>query len=298
MEASTRCAAIVQTDAFVYRRPINWSPPVNEKAPRHRTELSRRRLLSGLGSLTVALTSPVWRPATAFGADTAAAPGAQRFMVMFSANGTVPTSFFPTAPAGAAETPLTTMSPILTPLDPYKAKLVVMKGVHMSSANVPQPGGPHMKGPGAMLTGGKLNAGSFRARVGWPLRRSYPVDQAIADKIGTGTTYKSMEFGVRTIGPSAQRHLVPRIEPAAHPVNDPWQMQPHFCECQLVGARFGQAHRRAQSVPMERRRDAPRMRVSLKIRIGSTRTRQHRWHRTIALEGSDPQVRAWRICNQ
>src|SRR5947207_11260713 len=123
--------------------------PVNQEAPRDlRTELSRRRLLRGLGALTVAVTSPIWRPATAFGAD-AAPPAAKRFITMFSANGTIPSAFFQ---AGAAEAPLT-LGTILAPLEKYKAKMLVLKGVHMSSANVTQPGGPHMKGPGAMLTG-------------------------------------------------------------------------------------------------------------------------------------------------
>ena len=170
------------------------------EAPRDlRTTLSRRRLLGGLGPLTVALTSSIWRPSTAFGADALPAPGARRFIVLFSANGTIPSGFFP---AGTApDAPLTTLGPILTPLDAYRQKLLVLKGVHMSSANVPQPGGPHMKGPGAMLTGGKLNAGSFPGAggpAGYADRIS--VDQFIAGLVGTGTTFRSLEFGARVVG--------------------------------------------------------------------------------------------------
>jgi len=50
----------------------------------HRTVLTRRRLLTGMSALTVALTSPIWRTATVFGAD-AATPGARRFIGVFSA---------------------------------------------------------------------------------------------------------------------------------------------------------------------------------------------------------------------
>src|SRR5207245_512184 len=128
----------------------------NSNRPRdHRTELSRRRLLRGMGALSVALTSPIWRPATAFGKD-AATPPAKRFIGLFSANGTIPSAFFP---AGTASDVPLTLGTILAPLETHKAKMLVLKGVHMTSANVPQPGGPHMKGPGAMLTGGKLLVG-------------------------------------------------------------------------------------------------------------------------------------------
>jgi hypothetical protein len=146
--------------------------------------------------MTVALSSPIWRPATAFGAD-ATPPAAKRFITMFSANGTIPAAFFP---AGSAEAPLA-LGTILAPLEKYKAKMLVLKGVHMSSANVTQPGGPHMKGPGAMLTGGKLLAGSFQGAggpAGYADRVS--VDQVIADRIGASTPFRSLEFGVRTTG--------------------------------------------------------------------------------------------------
>ena len=69
-----------------------------------RTALSRRKLLGGLGALTVAVTSPIWRTATAFGADTKA-PAARRFIGVFSANGTIAKDFFPQGASSGA--PLT-----------------------------------------------------------------------------------------------------------------------------------------------------------------------------------------------
>ena len=59
-----------------------------------RTRLNRRKLLSGLSALTVALTSPIWRSATVFGADEKT-PAARRFIGVFSANGTIAKDFFP-----------------------------------------------------------------------------------------------------------------------------------------------------------------------------------------------------------
>jgi hypothetical protein len=170
-----------------------------------RTELSRRKLLGGLSALTVALTSPIWRAATVFGADVNAKV-AKRFIGLFSANGTVAKSFF--QEGAGSELPISLM-PILAPLETYKDKLLVLKGVHMNStiedqlgvAGAVKPGGPHMKGPGAMLTGGSLLAGSFTGSggpAGWADRQS--VDQFIADRIGKDTAFPSLEFGVRIEG--------------------------------------------------------------------------------------------------
>jgi hypothetical protein len=193
-----------------------------EEAPKDlRTVLTRRKLLRGIGAMTAALASPIWRPATAFGAD-AAPTGAKRFIVLFSANGTIPSAFFQ---SDAAAAPLT-LGTILAPLEQHKSKMIVLKGVHMSSANVTQPGGPHMKGPGAMLTGGKLLAGSFQGAggpAGYADRVS--VDQTIADRISTGTPFRSLEFGVRTTGGGPLEVISYRGSNQPNPVtSDPQKM--------------------------------------------------------------------------
>jgi Protein of unknown function (DUF1552) len=171
-----------------------------------RTAVSRRKLLGGLGALTVALSAPIWKSATVFGQD-ANQKAAKRFIGVFSANGTVAKAFF--QPSSGSEQPLSLM-PILEKLEPYKDKLLVLKGVHMSStvedelgvAGALKPGGPHMKGPGAMLTGGSLLAGSFTGSggpAGWADRQS--VDQYLAERIGGAEVQlKSLELGVRIEG--------------------------------------------------------------------------------------------------
>ncbi|MET0592582.1 MAG: DUF1552 domain-containing protein [Polyangiaceae bacterium] len=193
------------------------------KEPRDlRTKVSRRRLLQGMSSLAIALTSPIWRSATAFGQDAGAAPK-KRFIGLFSANGTIPGAFFPAGTA--ADSPLT-LGPILAPLEKYKSRLLVLKGVHMTSANVPQPGGPHMKGPGAMLTGGKLLEGSFPGAggpAGYADRIS--VDQHIANRIGTATAFRSLEFGVRVEGGGPLEIISYRDSNQPNTaIEDPWQM--------------------------------------------------------------------------
>lgn len=218
------------------RRPTMDLPEARDS----RTLISRRRLLSGLSAATAALTSPIWRTATAFGAD-ASAVGAKRFIGIFSANGTIPAAFFP--PGTATDSPLT-LGPILAPLEKYKAQMLVLKGVHMlSTIGANKPGGPHMKGPGAMLTGGSLLAGSFSGAggpAGWADRKS--VDQAIADRIGVQTPFKSLEFGVRVIGQEPLRVISYRDANQPNlPVQDPWQMYTRlFANADLTSAQVQQ----------------------------------------------------------
>jgi Protein of unknown function (DUF1552) len=195
-----------------------------------RTRLSRRRLLSGMSALTVALTSPIWRTATAFGQDATKKP-ARRFIGVFSANGTIANEFFPSATG--ADNALT-LKKILAPLSDYTARMTVLKGVHMNStvedqlgvASSNKPGGPHMKGPGAMLTGGSLMAGSFTGAggpAGYADRIS--VDQLIAQRLGTKTAFPSLEFGVRVEGQEPLRVISYRgANQPNQTTDDPWQV--------------------------------------------------------------------------
>lgn len=138
-----------------------------------RTRCTRRRLLAGMGALSVAITSPVWRVASAFGQDARRAP-ARRFIGMFSANGTIASAFFPAGSAKDLPLSAATLPRILKPLDKHISRLSVLKGVHMSStvedelgvAGANKPGGPHMKGPGAMLTGARCSQAVLPALVG------------------------------------------------------------------------------------------------------------------------------------
>jgi hypothetical protein len=191
-----------------------------EKPVDSRTAISRRKLLRGLGGLSVALTSPVWRPATAFAAGT---PN-KRFIGVFTANGTVPKTFFPAGTA--ADAPLT-LGPILEPLAKYKDHMLVLSGVHMlSTIRAGLPGGPHMKGPGAMFTGGSLLPGSFTGSggpAGYADRIS--VDQMIASRIGTASKFPSLEFGVRIEGQEPLRVISYRGSNKPNiAVDDPWQV--------------------------------------------------------------------------
>jgi hypothetical protein len=180
-----------------------------------RTAVNRRRLLRGLGLMTASLTSGIWKTSTAFGADNRSL-GAKHFIAIFSSNGTVPSAFFP--PGNAAEAPLE-LGAILSPLAKHKSKMLVLKGLDYRSTVENKlgtfkdgvdnegsiydlkPGGPHMKGPGAFLTGGSLMHGPFGGSggpAGWADRIS--LDQYLAQNLAPKTKFPSLEFGVRVSG--------------------------------------------------------------------------------------------------
>lgn len=217
----------------------------------YRTTLARRRLLGGLGALSVALASPIWRSATAFGQD-AKTPGARRFIGVFSANGTIATEFFPKGSD-------LMLGKILAPLQAHLSQLLVLKGVHMNSTvedvlgveSDNKPGGPHMKGPGAMLTGGSLLAGSFTGSggpAGYADRIS--VDQYLADRLMPPTRFRSLEFGVRIEGQEPLRVISYRgANQPNTAVDDPFAMYTRlFADSNLSSAQLAQALAERRSV--------------------------------------------------
>ncbi len=188
-----------------------------------RTTISRRRLLQGLGAASAAITLPVWHAATAFGGG----PSTDKhFIALFWANGTIPGEFFPTSTG-----PLDQLGAVVAPLEAHKSSMTILKGVHMNSTvenelGVPganKPGGPHMKGPGAMLTGGSLLDGSFTGAggpAGYADRIS--VDQTLAQSVGSDCPFPSLELGVRLKGQEPLRHISYRdADQPNPPVDDP-----------------------------------------------------------------------------
>jgi len=148
---------------------------------------SRRKLLHG--ALAAAIGLP-WLEA--FGSRPARAqpPGSARFIVMFSPNGTVREQWLPSG----TETDFT-LSPILSPLEAHQGDLVIVSGVDQQGAG----GDGHQNGIGGMLTGGGLLHGNF-AGVGAPpagWAEGPSVDQRIAEAIGRGTPFRSLELGVQ-----------------------------------------------------------------------------------------------------
>jgi uncharacterized protein DUF1552 len=177
--------------------------------------LSRRALLSGLGLSTT--LSPFLPLLEAHGQD--AQP--LRLILWFTPHGTVYDNWKPSG----GQTDFT-LSPILKPLEPYRAKLNILDGLRIQADGV---GAPHTKGPPLLWTASPLNDdmtftradGSGGMYYGWNSAPS--VDQVIIDKLGSTTPYKSLEFGVR----SGQSHPGSRMiyagaETPLAPETNPW----------------------------------------------------------------------------
>ncbi len=115
----------------------------------------------------------------------------KRFVAMFSPNGTIHDRWLPTGSESKFA-----LSPILAPLAPHQNDLVIVSGVDQMGAG----GDGHQNGMGGMLTGAGLLPGRF-AGVGAPpagWAESASVDQRLADAIGRGLPFRSIEFGVQT----------------------------------------------------------------------------------------------------
>src|SRR6185312_10942930 len=151
--------------------------------------LSRRTLLRGAGGAAIAL--PFLEAMLPRRAHAVAPP--RRFIVMFSPNGTLP-SWTPTGSESSF-----TLSPILAPLAPHQADLVIVQGLLQQGGG----GDGHQTGIGGMLTGTPLNPGPFAGvgapPAGWATGPS--VDQRIAEALAAPTPFRSLELGVQ-VGPA------------------------------------------------------------------------------------------------
>ncbi|HEY4187963.1 MAG TPA: DUF1552 domain-containing protein [Polyangia bacterium] len=178
-----------------------------------RRPLSRRTILraGGVGLALPLLEAMHPRRARAAGAIP------KRFVTMFTPNGTIYPNWVPTG----TETSFT-LSPILSPLEPYRSDLVVVAGLYQQGGG----GDGHQNGIGGMLTGQSLNPGPFQGganagSAGWA--NGISIDQQIAATIGRGTSLPSLELGVevgsaddwgRMVYGGPNQPLIPEENPA------------------------------------------------------------------------------------
>jgi hypothetical protein len=147
-----------------------------------RNALSRRAVLRGVsGVVALPLLEAM-----------AQAVPPRRFVVVFSPNGTVYPSWLPTG----TETGFT-LSPILAPLQPHLARLLVLGNLNVKSADV-GPGDGHQKGIAHLLTATEMESSNLFGFVGWA--GGISVDQQIAKAVGGQTRFPSLELGVQVPG--------------------------------------------------------------------------------------------------
>lgn len=192
--------------------------------------LTRRQLLQlGVGGAG-ALGLPFLSPERVSASD----EPPQRLLLVFSPNGTVPAAFWPAA--GLSESDFT-LNTIMEPLSAHRDRLLVLKGLQLSVAQV-GPGGPHQKGIGGLFTNADLQEGHFvdgdGSTSGWANGPS--IDQEVARYAGQQTYLQSLELGVRA-SENEVRGRISYAGPGAPmpPVNSPLVAYQRLFSDLLVG---------------------------------------------------------------
>ncbi len=160
--------------------------------------VTRRQLLLRLGSAAAA--APFLPLLRSFAQD-AAYP--RRLLLIYTPHGTVYDSWKPTG-----STSDFTLSPILAPLAAHRQRLNVLDGLRIEHSRVPAP--PHTEGMSLVWTGSHLGEGNTfmiqQYPVDWVTGPS--IDQAVAQRIGADTPFRSLELGVKASGNSPTARMI------------------------------------------------------------------------------------------
>ena len=146
--------------------------------------LSRRACLKGLG---VSMALPLLEAMAPRRASAAAAP--LRFLTYYVPNGIYMEKWRPKTVGPAFE-----ITPLLKPLEPYRAQCNVITGLANYPASIVSKefAGSHARGTGALLTQTPL---AFTA--GAAVKNGISLDQVIAGRVGPATRLPSMQIGTR-----------------------------------------------------------------------------------------------------
>ncbi|MFM8282807.1 MAG: DUF1552 domain-containing protein [Planctomycetaceae bacterium] len=159
-------------------------------------------------------------------------PDKQRLVVLFTPDGTVRKNFWPAAGsfvAGPDGPPPSPLPPILAPLEPFRDRLLTLKGV---CNKIRGDGDGHMRGIGCLLTGVELFPGNVQGGsdtpAGWSSGPS--IDQEIRAHLQarpeTATRFGSLEFGVLVPNRADTwtRMIYAGPNRPVTPIDDPYQM--------------------------------------------------------------------------
>ena len=183
--------------------------------------IHRREFVKRLGLTAASLPFLMGLPSLGLAAP---ARPRQRLVVMFSPNGTIPTSYWPDQAGRDFQ-----LKEIMSPLAAYQDRLLVLKGL---SNKVRGDGDGHMRGMSCLLTGIELFPGNIQggsdSPAGWASGIS--IDQEIKNyfqsKEETRTRFGSLEFGVGVTDradPWTRMSYAGPNKPVA-PISDPYQM--------------------------------------------------------------------------
>ncbi|RIK84793.1 MAG: hypothetical protein DCC68_00450 [Planctomycetota bacterium] len=182
---------------------------------------NRREFIRDLGIGAAALPFVLNLPSLAFANQQRRK---QRLVIMFSPNGVVPNTFWPDE-----EGDKFTLKESLSPLEPFRDKLLTLHGV---CDKVRGDGDNHMRGMGCLLTGIELFPGNIQGGshtpAGWA--KGISIDQEIKNFLQssdeTRTRFGSLEFGVMVPdrADTWTRMVYTGANKPVAPIDDPYQM--------------------------------------------------------------------------
>ena len=192
--------------------------------------LSRRELLRRLGVGSAVLPFLGNLPSLAAAGSTAPK---KRLVIVFSPDGVVKKNFWPTEPGPFTTLPPVVqpveLPPILKPLEPFRDRLLTLRGVH---DKVQGDGDRHMRGMGCLLTGIELFPGNIQGGgetpAGWSSGLS--IDQEIKtffqSQPESATRFGSLELGVLVPNRADTwtRMVYAGPNKPVAPIDDPYQM--------------------------------------------------------------------------
>jgi len=151
--------------------------------------VSRRNFLRGTSAAIALPAMTSLLPAKAIAAERAAVgvsatQAPLRAAFIYFPNGAIPKAWWPEEKSGDFA-----LSQTLSPLEPLKSSVQVLKGLDLEPAEAGKDGaGDHARGNGAFLTGVRLNKSATDIRAG------VSIDQIIANQVGDQTRFKSLEL--------------------------------------------------------------------------------------------------------
>jgi Protein of unknown function (DUF1552) len=184
--------------------------------------LRRRDFLRDLGLSAAILPFVLNLPSLGLAAGNARK---RRLVVIFSPNGVVPSTFWPTE-----EGDKFTFKESLKPLEPFRDRTLILHGL---CDKVRGDGDQHMRGIGCLLTGielfpGNVLGGCSEHPAGWS--RGLSIDQEVRNHLQsrpeTRTRFGSLEFGVlvQERADTWTRMVYAGPNKPVTPINDPYQM--------------------------------------------------------------------------
>ena len=152
--------------------------------------IPRRTFLRGAGTMLALPLLDAMVPARTLLAQTAANPRT-RFTGIFVPHGMAPGYWVPAKEGAGFEFPM-----ILSPLEPFRDRTVVISGLWSKSAEPP----PGVTGADHWVAAAYLCADKPRKTAGADIYDGTTIDQLIAEKIGQETLLPSMQLGVEDPG--------------------------------------------------------------------------------------------------